>query len=151
MKLPNINREKIFMWGHSMGGEVTLRVIEVTDKVKAASLWAPAITHYPENTLYFARRDPTRAARRLAEYEAEFGEVRGEKVATLDNLEYVKVPVIVQHATGDESVPYEWGEEVTDRLQGQGVNVTLYTYQGDNHNIAANFALAIKRDTELFR
>lgn len=34
---------KIGMWGHSMGGEVSLRAIEATDAVKALVLWAPTL------------------------------------------------------------------------------------------------------------
>lgn len=36
--LPKADLEKIGMWGHSMGGEVSLRTIEVTDKVRALVL-----------------------------------------------------------------------------------------------------------------
>jgi hypothetical protein len=56
-KLNEVNSERIYMYGHSMGGDVTLRVLEVCPScVSAAALWAPAVTEWPESFLYFARR-----------------------------------------------------------------------------------------------
>lgn len=153
-KLPNIDKSRIYMWGHSMGGEVTLRVLEVTDKVKAAVLWAPAARDWPENVLHFARRGQTERAERLKlEYEQLFGGGRDKGVATLDgeNLKLIKIPVLVQHATGDASVPYEWGQYVTQKMQEAGITTELVTYQGDDHNIVSNRAEAQKRDVEWFK
>src|SRR5215216_6711661 len=38
--LKNANRDAIGLWGHSMGGGIATRVLTVTDKVKAAVLYA---------------------------------------------------------------------------------------------------------------
>lgn len=153
-KLPNIDKTRIYMWGHSMGGEVTLRVLEVTDKVKAAVIWAPAVRDWPENVLHFARRGQTERAEKLkAEYEQLFGGGRDKGVATLDgeNLKRIKIPVLVQHATGDASVPYEWGQQVTQKMQEAAITTELVTYQGDDHNIVRNRAEAQRRDVEWFK
>lgn len=49
----DINR--IGMWGHSMGGEVTLRTSEVTDKLKAIVLWAPTSANASDNAAFYGR------------------------------------------------------------------------------------------------
>lgn len=36
------------MWGHSMGGQVTLRAMVVSDEIKAGVIWSGAIAPYPE-------------------------------------------------------------------------------------------------------
>ena len=46
--IPQANQNKIFLWSHSMGGEVSLEVLEIaskkpelSSKIKAAVFWAP--------------------------------------------------------------------------------------------------------------
>ena len=38
--IDGIDLERVFMMGHSMGGEVTLRALLATDKIRAASIWS---------------------------------------------------------------------------------------------------------------
>ena len=57
-KLTYADPQKIYMYGHSMGGDVSLRVAEIClDCIKAVSLWAPAVTDWPESYMYFVRKD----------------------------------------------------------------------------------------------
>src|SRR3989344_235406 len=156
-RLEGANAERIYMYGHSMGGDVTLRVLEVCDMcVKAATLWAPAVTAWPESALYFARRNSTDPKRRerLARFEQELKELfRPEEykgVSAFDNLELVRVPLNVHHGTQDQSVPYEWGEILVNRFKELGLGYNFYSYSGDNHDIAGNWGRALARDVELF-
>jgi len=142
----------VFMYGHSMGGDVTLRVTEVTDKVKAASLWAPAVTDWPEAVLYFTRRNRSERLPTLeAQLEENFRREEYEAVSSFANTGLVKTPMNIQHSTTDESVPFSWGEKLRDKLLGNGVSVNYYAYPGDNHDIARNWATALARDVEFFR
>lgn len=52
--IENVNLECVFMWGHSMGGAVTMRVLLATDRVKAASFWSTM----PVDDLPFHAGDP---------------------------------------------------------------------------------------------
>lgn len=77
----------VFMWGHSMGGEVTLRALLATARIKGASLWsstAPAgwdpVPHLPALRtplmIQHAMGDPVtdhRSSVRLASALASFG------------------------------------------------------------------------------
>lgn len=53
--LPKADVNKIGMWGHSMGGEVSICTVEVTDKVKVVVLWAPTSPNPPENAAFYGR------------------------------------------------------------------------------------------------
>ena len=70
-----------------------------------------------------------------------------DPVTYLDDL---SGPVQIHHATGDQSVPVEFSEKLYERLQKAGQPAELYTYQGDNHNISANFATAMERSVAFF-
>ena len=64
--IPQADEKNIFLWGHSMGGEITLKALEISQKVKSASLWAPVSASFPENQLYFIRK---RKEYKMEEYE----------------------------------------------------------------------------------
>lgn len=150
--LPEANKAAVFMYGHSMGGDVTLRVLETTDQVKAASLWAPAVTDFPESHLYFAReRDLERAVAYKNEVEVEIGEENYDEVSPIIHVSLIKVPVLIHHGTQDESVPIDWGIQLYEELKQVGKEITFFKYSGDNHDLAGNFSLALARDVELFR
>jgi len=152
-KYPQAHKDRIYMYGHSMGGDVTLRVIETGGRVKAATLWAPAVTDFPEVAFYFARRNnpDNRLAKYQAELQALFKPEQYSAVSTLHNTNRIKIPINVHHGTADSSVPYSWGEALVQKLKESQVPVQFFTYQGDNHDIAGNWSTALNRDIQLFK
>lgn len=152
-QLEHTDAGKIFMYGHSMGGEVTLRVLEVSNKVRAATLWAPAVHTFPEGYLYFARKNPAPNGR-LEKFESElvkyFPSASYPEVDTLAHVARITCPVNIQHATSDESVPFEWGIALEKKFRAENKSVNFYSYPNDNHDIAGNWSTALNRDIELF-
>jgi dipeptidyl aminopeptidase/acylaminoacyl peptidase len=144
---------RVFLYGHSMGGEIGLRVLEITDSVKGGSIWAPAAAGFPENTLYFLRkRNPEQAAEMRRELDAQFSAAEYARFSPLDNTHLISAPLILHHGTEDESVPYEWGISLSEALQKNRIPHRFYAYPGDDHNLAGGgFFTAIGRDTEHFR
>lgn len=145
--------DNVFMYGHSMGGDITLKVIEATDQIKGASLWAPVAQQFPESILYFIRRN--RTPERIEEIENEiFSNIDSadyEKISPLNYIHYIDTDVILHHGTNDESVPYEWSENLVKLFDEAGKEIEFYTYPGDNHDIAGNFSRALAIDVEFFK
>ena len=56
-RLPEANPERIGMWGHSMGGYLTLRAMTVEPRIRAGMIWAGVVGTY-EDLLYRWRRSP---------------------------------------------------------------------------------------------
>ncbi len=150
LEIADLNR--IYMYGHSMGGEVALRVLEISGKIKAATIWAPATAAFPENILYFMRKwnmEETDKARR--QLVGEFSEEGLLKFAPIENTHLIDMPVLLHHGTEDESVPYEWGLSLVEKFEGNGVVYKFYTYIGGDHNLSGkNFFTAIERDVAFF-
>lgn len=146
------DKDRIFMYGHSMGGDLTLRVLEVTDKVKAATLWAPAVTSFPENVLYFIRRyRPEQLQIFERAIKKNFGREDFSKLSTLDNLGFIKTPIVIHHGTLDDRVPFDWSIELDKRLKEVGNEHTFYQYDEEDHNFTKGFwQQAARRDLELF-
>jgi uncharacterized protein len=59
-------------------------------------------------------------------------------------------PVQLHHATTDAVVPVALSEILYGELQAAGVPAELYLYEGDNHNIYANFWTAMNRSIAFF-
>src|SRR5690606_2633700 len=47
-KLPYVDENRIGMWGHSMGGHITLRNMVVNGEIKAGVIWAGVVASYPD-------------------------------------------------------------------------------------------------------
>jgi dipeptidyl aminopeptidase/acylaminoacyl peptidase len=56
----------------------------------------------------------------------------------------------LHHGTGDEEVPPAFSEKLTEEIRAVGGTVEYYTYNGDNHNIANYFNLAMNRTISFF-
>ena len=156
-KLTYADPQKIYMYGHSMGGDVSLRVAEIClDCIKAVSLWAPAVTDWPESYMYFVRKDqidPKRKERfekMQIELKTLFIESDYSQISTMTNVNLLQIPIIFHHGTLDESVPYEWGVRLSEKLKQSNIEHTFHTYQNDNHDIASNWSTALNRDIEFF-
>jgi dipeptidyl aminopeptidase/acylaminoacyl peptidase len=152
LSLKEADLNNIFVYGHSMGGDITLRLIEITDKVKGATLWAPVSAAFPENFLYFVRKRDTKLADKLNEIiEYKFKKEEYGKISAIANTHYIKTPLVIHHGTLDESVPYEWSLSLTDILSRNKVNYKFYTYKDDHNFSKGNFYIVLKKDVDFFK
>ena len=161
--LPLANPDKVFMWGHSMGGEVTLRALLATDRVQAASMWSSVGGDIWDQSYYYSRyEDPMapdssdapksvieRLRGRLAEFDGGFDYSVAEPLLYLD---YLETPVIIQHAVGDRGAAYKWSERLAKELYMRDKQYAFFSYAGDDHLFQdTDLEAAVERDAEFFR
>jgi len=157
--LPNADISNVFMWGHSMGGAVTLRaVLALGDEVRGASIWSSSSAGLWEKAANYASRatgDATGAGdypdilkAEIAALPFNFEPARADPTAFLAEI----IPSLnIQHATGDPTVPHQWSETVARELATLGHPVTFYSYPAADHLFeGAEFQQALDRDTALF-
>ena len=145
--------DNIFVYGHSMGGGITLTLLEVSDKIKAATLWAAVSNGYPENTLYFTRKRSTdEGAELFSRIKEVFEEKDFPKLSPNKYLQYIKAPVLIQHGMQDESVPYQWSLDLVEKFKEFGINYKFYSYENEDHNFSKKyFYTVLQRDVDFFK
>lgn len=152
--IDSIDMDNIFLYGHSMGGGITLTILESTDFINAATLWAPVSEDFPESILYFVRkRSETIAEQYLADWKkAGFSEDDFPTLSQRNYLEYITTPILLQHGTDDESVPYFWSTDLEAAFKKAGTKYTFLTYQDEDHNFSrGRFMEVLRKDVEFFK
>jgi len=158
---PQANPERIGMWGHSMGGFLTLRAMVISPDIKAGVIWAGVVASYPDLLTRWRRGSgptptPPAAARGWrSAWVDQFGSPEANpefwnSVSANSYLTSVSGPIQLHHGTADESVPLEFSRILAAQLQAAGQTVELYEYPGDNHNISNNFTQAMIYTVEFF-
>lgn len=163
-KYKDANPNKIGMWGHSLGGGVTLRAMVISKDIKAGVIWAGTVG--PLNSSFSGRNRPNHAhsssdtnngagpnnSQRL---EQQFGTQSQnpqfwKSIDPLNYLQDINSPIQLEHGSADEEVDPKVSQQLNDKLKALGKTVEYYSYEGDNHNISNNFNTAMQRSVEFF-
>lgn len=157
----DVNPDKIGMWGHSMGGFLTLRAMVLSGDVKAGVIWAGVVASYPDmlccwrRTGNFTPSPSSRGSGWRAGWIEQYGTPETNpafwaSVSANAYLSDLSGPVQLHHGTNDIDVPVEFSINLADEINAAGGTVELYTYTNDNHNISNYFSLAMRRTIEFF-
>ena len=152
--------KRIGMWGHSMGGQITLRALVVSKDIKAAVIWGGVVAPYADIvTSWRATPGAPPSSGRFAGWR---GGLVSEYGSPADNPEFWGSispnsylaegvpPIQLHHSTTDEEVPYRFGQTLAEELKQTGQTYEFYPYPGDNHNISTNFYIAMQRSIAWF-
>lgn len=159
-RYPAADPNRIGMWGHSMGGNLTLRALVVDPRIKVAVIWAGVTASYQdilENWHPPPGSGPPPSAQGnwrqawLAEYGTpEQNPAFWDSISPMAYLGDITAPIQVDHGTGDIEVPLAFSQKLVDQLRAKGKTVEFYTYPGSDHNIAQGFSLAMARSVAFF-
>lgn len=121
--LDKADPNKIGMWGHSMGGEVALRSVEATDKIKALVLWAPTSARVSDNAGFYGGRRSQPQANPDA-----------DGASPANYLQYISTPISLHQGLSDTEVKPEWSKELNDELKKENKTIEYFEYPGQDHN-----------------
>ncbi len=160
-RYPDADPDRIGMWGHSMGGHITLRAMVTTRDIKAGVIWAGVVASYPDLLRNWRRPIPTTVpsgARRWRDtLISQFGTPEQNpsfwaSISPSAFLADLSGPLQLHHGTADESVPHEFSANLYRQAQEEQIPmpVEYYEYPGDNHNLSGSFSTAMRRSVAFF-
>src|SRR5512138_2251335 len=160
-RYPDADPNRIGMWGHSMGGYITLRAMVISKDIKAGVIWGGVVASYPDLLTRWRRgpgaaATPTPSARSwrfslIDQYGSpEENPAFWSSISANSYLPDISGPLQLHHSTTDEEVPLEFSELLFYQMLAVNKYVELYKYEGDNHNISKNFGTAMQRSIEFF-
>jgi len=147
--LQTANPDAVFLWGHSMGGGIALRVITVGADVQGAVVYGSM------------SGDERRNFERIRDVFSD-GERGNEELTTPDSIlqlispfnfyNNIQVPISIHHGDIDDVVPLVWSQELCSLLESLGKSVECFTYHNMPHTFYGdNDELLIRRSIKFFQ
>ncbi|MES0361607.1 MAG: alpha/beta fold hydrolase [Anaerolineales bacterium] len=161
-QFPPADNNRIGMWGHSMGGFLTLRSMVVSPDIKAGVVWAGVVASYPDLFTRWRRGGgptPTPGATSTRRWRSDWVYLYGspdenpefwEAMSANSYLADLSGPLQLHHGTGDETVPLEFSEVLYEQLQEAEQTAEYYAYPEDNHNLSNSFSTVMRRTIEFY-
>jgi dienelactone hydrolase len=123
-------KASIGLWGHSMGGGVSVRAAVLDPSIRAVVLYGSM------------SGDELQNARQI--YEVFSGRTRGlfelntpadqlVQISPINYLSRTRAAFSVHHGTADNQVPYAWSNQLCQKLKALGKSASCYSYRGGGH------------------
>jgi len=156
-QFPQADPARIGMWGHSLGGFLTLRAMVVSPDIKAGVIWAGVVAAYPDLLTRWRRGSgptPTPPSSGSRRWRSSWFEIYGSPDENPDFWNAISAntyirdlsgPIQLHHGAADETVPLEFSASLFQQIEATGQTVEFYSYEGDNHNISNFFSTAMSR------
>jgi dipeptidyl aminopeptidase/acylaminoacyl peptidase len=164
-KFKDADPGRIGMWGHSMGGNITLRAMVVSKDIKAGVIWSGVVGTYDQLLNNWIRKTPQTPSDR--EIAGHINSIRQNLISqngtpqqnpqfwnSIDPRYYladISGPLQLDQGLADEEVPLLFPESLKGDLEKIGKTVEYYTYPGADHNISgSSFTQAMIHSVEFF-
>ncbi len=157
-KYPDVDPSKIGMWGHSMGGQLSLRVSEVSPDIKAVVVWGGVVgsmsdiiynwqdkvSYKPSGEDLYLRNlglNELLAKEGTPNQNPDFWKL----IDPFENVSYINSPFQIHVGLADNQVPPNFSKNLYEKLLKENKTVEIYEYPGSNHDINQSYDLAMKR------
>jgi len=159
-RYPDADPNRIGMWGHSMGGQITLRAMVVSKDIRTGVIWSGVVASYPDLFERWRRQSggaatPSPRGGWRRDLISLYGspEQNPEFWASISPNTYLSDlsgPMQLHHSLKDSTVPFEFSDSLSKQIAAAGKTVEFYSYPGDDHNLANSFGLAMQRSLQFF-
>ena len=161
---PDANPEKIGVWGHSMGGDITLHELVISKDIKAAVIMAGVVGSCSGIIDWWSARVAsgvltTQNDLQTDQLVIQMVSLNGTPQTNpafwnaIDPTYFIsdiEAPVQIQVGSADMVVPPKFSQELNAQLQNFGKTVTFHLYPGADHNLAPDTTAAMAEAVTFF-
>lgn len=157
--IPQADPDRIGIWGHSMGGAVTLKVLTIDPRIRAAVLYSTVSADHAEvikrwgmgcfgnvyqgelvvgcNSSDIIPGDLPPGVQDAYRFAASDADTL-KAVSPFYHLDHIAAPVQIHYGTEDgkflSGTPPEWSVKLTQALRDAGKQAELLQYEGQGHS-----------------
>ena len=158
------NPNEIGVWGHSMGGNITLHELVITHDFKAAVIMAGVVGSYSGILDWWKARVATGVL--TTQNDLQTDQLLLQMVSlhgtpqtnpgfwnAIDPTYFISdigTPVQIQVGSADVEVPPSFSQGLVVQLQNAGKTVTYHSYPGADHNLSPDTAAAMAEAVSFF-
>ena len=155
----DVNPDRVGMWGHSMGGYLTLRAMVIERDIRAGVIWGGVVGSYSDILERWRRRAPANIPQRYRQQREailkEFGTPSSNPafwnaVSSNSYLADGVSPIQLHHGQSDDVVPIEFSRILARQLKAAKQPHELLEYPRNDHNLSQSLRLAIQRSVVFF-
>jgi len=147
--LRRADRDSIHLMGHSMGGGIALRAVTINNApyLKTAILYG---SMSGDERLNFEKIQEWSGGME-GEFELNATDEQLFAISPINYLDRIQAAIGIHHSTDDQVVPYEWSDDICQRLQDLGKAVECFSYDNQPHTFRGYAdVLLIERTIRLF-
>lgn len=162
-KYPDANPNRIGIWGHSMGGNIALRVSEISPDIKVVVIWGGVVGSYNDIIYNWQNKVSYQPASEdlylrnlgLSTFLAKYGTPTKNpdfwnSIDPTMNLNLINASFQIHVGLADPQVPPDFSKSLYNKLNLQGKYVEYFEYPGANHDINQSFSQAMQRTIDFF-
>lgn len=151
--LSQADPKRIFLWGHSNGGQIALSVLEISQKDYPTTLWAPVTKPFPQSILqYIDFENITPESQKVIDAISQFEKCHDPKLYSITTfLDKIKAPLQIHQGGKDAWVKYQDQEIFVQKLKAAQRKINYYFYPDADHNLKQNWDTVVQKDLEFFK
>ncbi len=144
------DKNNVFIWGHSNGGQIALTTLEITGATYPTVLWAPVTMPFPGSILYFTYEYDDQG-KYIVEHLSDFNSIYDSSKFSLTNyIDRIKAPIQLNQGTLDSEIPYFLNDAFIKQLKEATISATYIKYSGNDHNMRPNWNSVVENNLEFF-
>ena len=157
------NPNKIGVFGHSMGGNITLHELVISTDIKAAEIMAGVVGNETDILNWWNQRIANKSiigndldtSALVSQMVKDHGtpQTDPDYWNSIDPTKYISninVPVQIQVGSADADVPVNFSTSLRDSLESIGKNVDFHLYPGADHNLSPDTSEAMSQTITFF-
>lgn len=144
--LAYVDKNNIYLWAHSNGGQIVLSVLEISGGNYPTVLWAPMTNPFPQSVLSTIEEgSPVKAEiERFMKYYDE------RRYAFENYYSWINAPVLILQGDNDSWCEVEWQEKVVGDMVRMGRKAELVVIEGADHNMAGKWEEAVGESIKFY-